>query len=166
MAVKDKIMSASTEKIVTYTIGAGITYFLIVKPLLVKFGIIKSEAEIKAEKERDANVDTYIDEVLRRQSPTKTLGEWTIIGNQIYEFLRYSGASDNKEGAMVQVMRVKNDADLATLIKAFGTRQEYFLGIAYGGLQGLVSFINSNLSASQKATINDNFLRKGIKFRF
>ena len=166
MALKDIKMSASTEKIVTYGIGAGIIYFLIAKPILVKLGIIKSAEEIAAEKERAGRVDEYIDETLRRQTPTKSLGEWTIIANQIYESLRYSGASDDKDTAMTQVMRAKNDADVATLIKAFGTRQEYFFGIPYGSLQGLVSFINSNLSDSQKQNIAGNYSRKGIKFRF
>jgi hypothetical protein len=166
MPRKNQIMSASTEKIVTYAIGAGITYFLIVKPLLVKLGVIKSAEELAAEKERRENVNTYIADILKNQSPTKSLGEWQIIADQIYEFLRYSAASDNKDGAMMQIMRVKNEADVATLLKTFGTRQEYFFGIPYGGLQNLVAFVKSNLSNSQIATINDNLLRKNIKFRF
>lgn len=166
MALKDKMMSASTEKIVTYGIGAGITYFLIVKPILVKLGILKSAAEIEAERERAGRVDDYIDESLRRQTPTKSLGEWTIIANQIYEDLRYASVSDNKEDATYQICRAKNDADVAMLIRAFGTRQEYYFGIPYGGLQGLVSFVNSNLSGSQKEMINGNYSRKAIKFRF
>jgi hypothetical protein len=166
MPKQNQIMSASTEKIVTYAIGAGITYFLIVKPLLVKLGVIKSAEEIAAEKENKENVDAYIDATIKSGTPTKSLGEWTLIGNQIYEFLRYSGASDDKNGAMMQIMRVKNEADVATLLKAFGKRQEYFFGIPYGGLQNLVSFVKSNLSDSQIATINDNYLRKNIKFRF
>jgi hypothetical protein len=160
------LLNASTEKIAIYAIGAGVSYFLIVRPLLIKLGIIKSAAELAAERERKDNVNDYINTTIRTGTPTKSLGEWQIIADQIYEFLRYSGASDNKDGAMMQIMRVKNEADLATLLKTFGSRQEYFFGIPYGGLQNLVSFVKSNLSNSQISTINSNLGRKNIKFKF
>ena len=126
MPRKSPIMSASTEKIVTYAIGAGITYFLIVKPVLVKLGILKSAAEIAQENVNTENVDTYVSNTLKSQSPTKSVGEWTIIANQLYEDLKYSSISDNKADAGYQVTRVKNEADFATLYKAFGKRQEYY----------------------------------------
>ena len=121
-------MSASTEKVVTYAIGAGITYFLIVKPVLVKLGILKSAAEIAQENINTENVDTYISNTLRVQSPTKSVGEWTLIADQIYQDLKFSSISDNKADAGYQVTRVKNEADFATLYKAFGKRQEYYFG--------------------------------------
>jgi hypothetical protein len=45
-------------------------------------------------------------------------------------------------------------------------RQESFFGINTGGLQNLPQFIIGNLSNSDIAKINDNYARKGIKFRF
>lgn len=159
-------MSASTEKIVTYAIGAGITYFLIVKPILVKLGIIKSAAELAQERVNSGNIDTYIADALKAQSPTKTIGEWTIIADKIYLDLKSSSISDDKKDAVYQVCRVKNDADVATLYKAFGKRQEYYFGIPYGGLNDLMAFITSNLSSDDLATINGNYKRKNIKFRY
>jgi len=166
MPKKNPIVSASTEKIVTYAIGAGITYFLIVKPVLVKLGILKSAAEIAQERVNTGNIDTYIADSLKRQTPTKSVGEWTIIADKIYEDLKFSGASDDKKDAGYQVARVQNDADIAVLYKAFGKRQEYYFGIPYGGLRDLMAFITSNLSSDAIATINDNYKRKNIKFRF
>lgn len=159
-------MSASTEKVVTYAIGAGITYFLIVKPVLVKLGILKSAAEIAQENVNAENVDTYVANTLKVQSPTKSVGEWTIIANQLYEDLKYSSLSDNKADAGYQVTRVKNDADFATLYKAFGKRQEYYFGVPYGGLRDLIAFIKSNLDSDAITTINNNYASKKIKFRF
>lgn len=159
-------MSASTEKVVTYAIGAGITYFLIVKPVLVKLGILKSAAEIAQENVNTENVDAYISNTLRVQSPTKSVGEWTLIADQIYQDLKFSSISDNKADAGYQVTRVKNDADFATLYKAFGKRQEYYFGVPYGGLRDLISFIKSNLDSDAIATINNNYASKKIKFRF
>ena len=166
MPKKNPILTASTEKVVTYAIGAGITYFLIVKPILVKLGVLKSAAEIKQERVNTGNVDTYIKDTLRVQNPTKSVGEWTIIADKIYEDLKFSAVSDDKKDAGYQVTRVKNDADVATLYKAFGKRQEYYFGVPYGGLRDLMAFITSNLSSDAIAAINDNYRRKNIKFRF
>ena len=166
MPRRNPIMSASTEKVVTYAIGAGITYFLIVKPVLVKLGILKSAAEIAQENVNAENVDTYVANTLKVQSPTKSAGEWTIIANQLYEDLKYSSLSDNKADAGYQVTRVKNDADFATLYKAFGKRQEYYFGVPYGGLRDLIAFIKSNLDSDAITTINNNYASKKIKFRF
>lgn len=166
MPRRNPIMSASTEKVVTYAIGAGITYFLIVKPVLVKLGILKSAAEIAQENVNAENVDTYVANTLKVQSPTKSVGEWTIIANQLYEDLKYSSLSDNKADAGYQVTRVKNDADFATLYKAFGKRQEYYFGVPYGGLRDLIAFIKSNLDSDAITTINNNYASKKIKFRF
>ena len=166
MPRQNKILNASTEKIAIYAIGAGITYFLIVKPILVKLGIVKSAAELEQERINTGNIDTYISDAIRLQTPTKSVGEWTIIANRIYEALRYSGLSDDKDDAIYQLARAKNDADIATLYKSFGKRQEYLFGVPYAGLQDLVSFVKSNLDSDQINTVNDNYRRKGIKFRF
>ena len=166
MPKKNPILSASTEKIVTYAIGAGITYFLIVKPVLVKLGILKSAAELAQERINTGNIDTYIADVLKVQKPTKSVGEWTIIADKIYADLKFSSISDDKKDAVYQVCRVQNDADVATLYKSFGKRQEYYFGVPYGGLNDLMGFITSNLSTSDIATINDNYKRKNIKFRY
>lgn len=166
MPRQNKILNASTEKIAIYAIGAGITYFLVVKPILVKLGIVKSAAELEQERINTGNIDTYINDAIRLQTPSKSVGEWTIIANRIYEALRYSGLSDDKDDAIYQLARAKNDADIATLYKSFGKRQEYLFGVPYASLQDLVNFVKSNLDSDQINTLNDNYRRKGIKFRF
>ena len=155
-----------TQKIITYAVVAGGAYFLVLKPLLVKLGIVKSGAEIMQEKSQQQNISDYVNQSLAKQSPTKSKGEWQLIADNIYNDLKFSGIADNKSDAGYQVARVQNDADIATLIQVFGLRQESFFGINTGGLQNLPQFIIGNLSKSAIATINDNYARKGIKFRF
>jgi len=155
-----------TQKIITYAAVAGGTYFLILKPLLVKLGIVKSAAEVQQEQSQQQNISDYVNDSLSRQSPTKSKGEWQLIADNIYNDLKFSGIADNKSDAGYQVARVQNDADVALLIQVFGLRQESFFGINTGGLQNLPQFIIGNLSKSAIATINDNYARKSIKFRF
>ena len=52
------------------------------------------------------------------------------------------------------------------LIKTFGKRQEYLFGFPSGSPMGLTEFITSNLNRDQINLINDNYSRKGMKFKF
>ena len=155
-----------TQKLLLYTaIGSG-AYFLILKPLLIKLGVLKSALELEQDYTQKVNIDAYINNSIKTQTPTKSKGEWQIIADQIYNDLKFSGIADNKSDAGYQVARVQNDADIATLIQVFGMRQESFFGINIGGLQNLPQFIIGNLDKSEIAKINDNYARKNIKFRF
>ena len=147
---------------ILYLTGAVVGYFFVLKPILEKLGISKTAEE----KEQEKNIESFYTQSVKKQNPTKSKGEWQIIANQIYEDLRYSALDDNKNDAQYQVSRVKNDADVATLIETFGNRQEYAFGIPVGSKKDLQQFIKSNLSTMQVLAINDNYRRKGIKYRF
>jgi hypothetical protein len=155
-----------TQKLLLYTAIGGSAYFLILKPLLIKLGILKSALELEQDYSQKVNIDAYINNSIKTQTPTKSKGEWQIIADQIYNDLKFSGIADNKSDAGYQVARVQNDADIATLIQVFGMRQESFFGVNIGGLQNLPQFIIGNLDKSEIAKINDNYARKNIKFRF
>lgn len=155
-----------TQKILLYAAIGGGAYFLILRPLLIKIGVLKSTLELQQEKSQQENIENYITNSLKNNTPTKSKGEWQIIADQIYNDLKFSGIADNKSDAGYQVARVQNDADIALLIQAFGMRQESFFGINTGGLQNLPQFIIGNLQKSEIAKINDNYARKNIKFRF
>ena len=155
-----------TQKLLLYTAIGGGAYFLILRPLLIKIGVLKSTLELQQEKSQQENIENYITNSLKNNTPTKSKGEWQIIADQIYNDLKFSGIADNKSDAGYQVARVQNDADIALLIQAFGMRQESFFGINTGGLQNLPQFIIGNLDKSEISKINDNYARKNIKFRF
>jgi len=155
-----------TQKLLLYTAIGGGAYFLILKPLLIKLGVLKSTLELEQDYTQKVNIDAYINNSIKNQTPTKSKGEWQIIADQIYNDLKFSGIADNKSDAGYQVARVQNDADIATLIQVFGMKQESFFGVNIGGLQNLPQFIIGNLDKSEIAKINDNYARKNIKFRF
>jgi len=155
-----------TQKLLLYTAIGGGAYFLILKPLLIKLGVLKSTLELEQDYTQKVNIDAYINNSIKTQTPTKSKGEWQIIADQIYNDLKFSGIADNKSDAGYQVARVQNDADIATLIQVFGMKQESFFGVNIGGLQNLPQFIIGNLSKSEISKINDNYARKNIKFRY
>jgi hypothetical protein len=152
-----------SKNIYLYLIGAGITYFFIVRPIFKKLGITKTAQEIEQEKK----VETYLDKTIKSFKPSKSEGEWQIIANQIFRDLGFSAASDNKKDAVFQLCRVKNEGDVALLIKSFGKRQETWFGIIPDGSEkDLQQFVTSNLSVKDIAVINNNYIRKNIKYRF
>ena len=158
-------MDESTKDLLKYGVGAIVVYY-VGKQLLVKLGLIKSEEEQQLETQSDTAVVSSITNALATQSPTKTDGEWSQIADIIYEDLKYTAVSDNKSDAGYQLARVKNDADVWTLIKFFGKRQEYTFGIPLGEKKNLQTFVSTNISQDNIGKINDNYSRKNIKFRW
>ena len=156
----------STKNILIYGALIGGGYYFVLRPFLVKLGILQSPEQIAQTTEQTQNVQTYIDTTIASQTPTKSVGEWQVIANQIYQDLKFASVSDDKEDAVYQICRVQNDADVATLYKNFGTRQEYYFGIPVEGLKDLQQFVSSNLSDQQINTINKNYSNKGIKYKF
>jgi hypothetical protein len=150
-------------------IGAAVLfggYFFVIKPLLTSLGVMKSDEEIKQEATNVQSVEAYYQQAITTQKPTKSEGEWVIIADTIYNALRYSALDDDKAAATYQIARVKNDADVALLLKAFGKRQEYAFGLPIGKPKSLQAFVRDNLSTAQINAINDNYFRKKIKFKF
>jgi len=155
-------MREQNKKYLFYGLGAVAAYFIVLRPILKGLGLQKSQTE----KEAEAEINKYLRSQISAGNATKTPGEWAIIADQIYNDLRYSALSDNKDNAALQLARVKNGADVALLIKSFGKRREYLFGIPAGSEMDLQQFVTSNLSSKQIAAVNDNYRRKGIKYQF
>lgn len=160
-------ITQENKKLLT-NIGIGIAaYLFAVRPILQKFGIIKSSQEIEKEKTEAQNISEIQKNLTSRGiTLTKSKAEFDQIANTIYNDLRFSAIDDNKNDAIYQIQRVKNDADILYLIKSFGKRQEYFFGFPAGNEKGLSEFITSNIDRNSINIINDNYNRKNMKFKF
>jgi hypothetical protein len=160
-------ISQENKKLLTNVGIVLAAYLVVVRPLFQKLGIVKTSDEIKKEKTEAANIEEVEKNLNARGIDlSKSKAEWDEIANTIYNNLRFSAIADNKADAGYQVARVQNDADVIYLIKTFGKRQEYLFGIPSGSPMGLTEFITSNLTRENINLINDNYKRKGIKFRF
>jgi hypothetical protein len=160
-------ISQENKKLLTSVGIAVAAYLIVIKPLFQKLGITKTDAEIAKEKSDAANIEEVEKNLnARGVDLSKSKAEWDQIADTIYNDLRFSAVADNKADAGYQVSRVKNDADMIYLIKTFGKRQEYLFGFPSGSPMGLTEFITSNLNRDQINLINDNYSRKGMKFKF
>jgi hypothetical protein len=160
-------ISQENKKLLTTAGIVVAAYLIVIRPLFQSLGITKTDAEIAKEKSDAANINDIEKNLNARGIDlTKSKAEWDQIADVIYNDLRYSSVDDDKADAGYQIARVQNDADVIYLIKSFGKRQEYFFFLPTGSPKGLTEFITSNLTRENINLINDNYKRKGIKFRF
>jgi hypothetical protein len=159
-------MDKETKNILIFGGAIALVYFGVLNPILKGLGLKKTSEEKETEQKNKELIQQQVKEVTQVEKPTKSVAEWKIIADQIYEDLKYSAVSDNKDDAGYQVARVKNNADFWILFQQFKKRREYLFGIPSGSLMNLQQFILSNLDREKVAKINDNYRRKNIKFRF
>lgn len=150
-----------------YILFAGLlvaVYFIVKNTIKNLPNLLTSTTDSKAQTN---NLDSFAKQQSKVQKQTKTDSEWKIIADTIYQDLRYSSLSDNKAHAGVQICRVKNDTDVAVLIKQFGVRSEIYVGIfSNGDDKTLPEFVIQNFTMAEISKINDNYKRKGIKFQY
>ena len=159
-----KITPENRKLIIGGAIAIG-SYFLIIRPILQKIGILKTKDEKEKERSDEQNVlDLEKNTNARGLTLSKSKAEWDQIADTIYNEL-YTFATDNKDDAAYQLARLKNDADAVYLVKTFGQRKEKFFGFGYGPEQALIPFVNANLSRKVLNLINDNYKRKGMTFK-
>ena len=127
----------------------------------------KADAQVQSEKQSQAAIDKYTTEVLKKVKPTRPDGFWAQLAERIYQNTRFSAMGDNHEDVRFSLTYCYNDADYALLYKYYGKRQETWFGlIPDGGLKDLTQTIQSNLSAQQKASVNNNYAQKKMSIRF
>jgi hypothetical protein len=103
-------------KVATYAAGAGLTYFLIVKPILTKLGLVKTAAEIAAEQ---AGIKLRVYNP-RGTGYTYTISELTAkdLANNIYNAFNFLGI-----GAYSYILNAykqcKTQGDINLMVTAF-----------------------------------------------
>lgn len=170
-------MKLKKELDINLLIYAGLAiggYFAITK-VLKGLGFMKSDEQKAAEKLAEEGRQKFIDDIQKKPDPkqtaggkpTKTDGQFAIMANQLYEYLKYSFADDNKNGAFEMLYtRIQNDADIAKMIKYFGLRQEYAFGLPVGRPKDFNQFVTSNLSKIQIDLLNQTYQKSKMKFKF
>lgn len=167
-------MSNTERTLLIYgTAGLGL-YFFVAKPLLEKLGLQKSSEETAQDRQNAAERDKYVQDAVNKPDktqnnagkPTQPAGYWTLKADQLWEYLRYSSISDDKIKAAQIFNEVKNDADMALLLKAFGKRKEYAFGLPIGGAKSLPEFVTGNLKPTTIQLLNTRWKNLKMKFRF
>jgi len=153
------------QKILIYAALLGGGYYFVVRPLLTKFGLMEEPAVTKTKEVSASNIQQYIQDTLAKIQATKSLGEWTLIANQIYSNLDQP-IWNNNDNAVRLLKMPMNDADVALLIQGFGTRSSHWFGFFEGAGMTLPEFLSQQATSSNIQEVNNEYAKKGIIFRF
>ena len=157
--MKDIKLTAQQKKYIVYAL-LGVGAFLVIRKL--------KDWLKKPAKETIKDVIEEADQ-LRKQGmkSTRSLGQWKLVADSIYNSMKFSALSDNKSNIEQQLKMVQNDLDFLLLTQAYGLRQHYAFGIPDGDKTTLIGQIaTGELSDKRIKSINANYATKGIKFRF
>jgi len=153
------------QKLLIWAAVLGGGYYFVIKPILEKFGLMQEAAVTKTQEQAATNVQQYVQDTTTRIQATKSLGEWTLIANQIYSDFDQPVWNNNADAVRLLKMPM-NDADVALLIQAFGTRSSHWFGFFSGAGMTLPQFLSQQATSSNLAEINNAYAKKGISYRF
>lgn len=91
------------------------------------------------------NQQSEIDLLKKKYNQTYNDNEYLSLANKIYNSIAYSGMDDNYKATFDLMMKPKNPLDMALLIKAYGVRQRYTLGIPSGYPEDLITSVSNEL---------------------
>jgi hypothetical protein len=121
-------------------LGGAAVIFLIGKKI---YEYAFPSEEKKRQKELTQNVEAEIIELSKKQKPSFSDSQYVLFANTIYNSMRYC-AGDDYGTVEATMKRMKNDLDVAKLIKAFGVRKDFCFGIPTGEFD-LFTYIQKEL---------------------
>jgi cell shape-determining protein MreC len=145
--------------------GAGLFIAYKIYKLLFKNEQQQTNQQIVQQAEKEKK------ELEKKFKLTFPVSQYPIFANLIYESTKY-GIGDNYGAVVDTLKKLKNDLDVATLIKAYGSRQNYIFGIPAGEKRDLFTNIKAELgneygglTSYRISQINNDWQKKGIKYR-
>jgi hypothetical protein len=130
----------------------------------------KIYAATKPKPQDIVNVENDIDKLEIKMQPSYGDASYDQYANTIYNAQRTSMGNDS--GAILDVAKLmKNDLDVAKLVKAYGTRQDYAFGFPtekYGLFGAMRKGIESDLYGAYSyriGKVNSDWASKGITYQ-
>lgn len=126
----------------------------------------------KKNKELAKNVDSEIIALSRNGiKPSFSDSNYNTFANTIYNGMRFA-VGDDYSTVTDTLMKMKNDLDVAKLVKAFGQRQNFAFGIPVGSPMDLMTFVQNELGNEfggltnyRVKRINEDWKKKGINYQ-
>jgi hypothetical protein len=122
-------------------VGGAAALFFVGKKL---YTIVFPSAEEKRNAELGRNIDTEIVKLQKSQKATFPESTYNTLANTIYNSMKFA-VGDDYGAVQDSLKKMKNDLDVAKLIKAFGSRQDYAFGIPVGGKMDLFTYVKKEL---------------------
>jgi len=153
----------------TVVVGAGLVLFLVGRKI---YKSAFPNEEEKKRKELSQNIENDISKLTKEGvKPTFIDSQYVLFANTIHNGMRYC-VGDDYGTVESTLKKMANDMDVAKLIKAFGTRNDYCFGLKTGEFD-LFTYVQKELGNDfggvtnyRVQRINDDWKKKGIKYQF
>jgi hypothetical protein len=148
-------------------VGGAVALFFVGKKL---YSVVFPSDDEKRNSALARNIETEIERLQRSQKATFPESTYNTMANTIYNSMKFAVGDDY--GAVQDTLKkMKNDLDVAKLIKAFGSRQDYAFGIPVGGKMDLFTYVKKELgnewgglTAYRVTDINKDWAAKKISY--
>ena len=133
--------------------------------------VFPTEAQ-KKNRELEKNIDSEISKMQGNgKKASFSDSNYNTFANTIYNSMRFA-VGDDYATVESTLKRMKNDLDVAKLIKAFGLKQDYFFGLPAGDKMDLFTFVQKELGNEyggltnyRVKKINEDWTKKGITYQ-
>jgi hypothetical protein len=133
--------------------------------------VFPTEAQRK-NRELEKNIDSEISKMQGNgKKASFSDSNYNTFANTIYNSMRFA-VGDDYGTVESTLKRMKNDLDVAKLIKAFGLKQDYFFGLPTGDKMDLFTYIQKELGNEyggltnyRVKRINEDWSKKGISYQ-
>jgi len=123
-------------------------------------------------RELEKNIDSEISKMQGNgKKASFSDSNYNTFANTIYNSMRFA-VGDDYGTVESTLKRMKNDLDVAKLIKAFGLKQDYFFGLPAGDKMDLFTFVQKELGNEyggltnyRVKKINEDWSKKGISYQ-
>jgi hypothetical protein len=162
-------MTDDNKFLIKWAVIGGVGY-LVLKPLLQKWGIIPTASQSQLNQQQQQIITAApgsIEQVCSVTPSTQSAAAWLNIADDLYQLL--NGISifnfNSSEVTNTIVNNVKNDCDMLKLIAAFGNRQDTVFGVPVGS-GSLPMFITNVYSQGSKNELNNKLQSNGVSYKF
>ena len=133
--------------------------------------VFPTEAQRK-NRELEKNIDSEISKLQGNgKKASYSDSNYNTFANTIYNSMRFA-VGDDYSTVESTLKRMKNDLDVAKLVKAFGVKQDYFFGLPTGDKMDLFTYIQKELGNEyggltnyRVKRINEDWSKKGISYQ-
>jgi len=148
-------------------VGGAAALFFVGKKL---YTIVFPSEAAKRNAELGRNINSEISNLQKSQVASYPDSVYDTLANTIYNSMRFA-VGDDYGAVQDSLKKMKNDLDVAKLIKAFGSRQDYAFGIPVGDKMDLLTYVKKELgnewgglTAYRVTNINKDWAAKKIKY--
>ena len=148
-------------------VGGAAALFFVGKKL---YTIVFPSEAAKRNAELGRNINSEISNLQKNQVASYPDSVYDTLANTIYNSMRFA-VGDDYGAVQDSLKKMKNDLDVAKLIKAFGSRQDFAFGIPVGDKMDLLTYVKKELgnewgglTAYRVTDINKNWAAKKIKY--